>query len=176
MKGSSIEEKDLDFKESFNKDFVLKCIQKYGRDPKKLEPISQYDISQTMIRNIANINGKECKDNDVKKSSNQLITFSMEFLSVKYLTLNLNNLGILKKKKKGLKEIRINYEALVEPGLGNGLLGRFAACYLDSASSLWIQVDGNWIREVWVWIKQKIRSGRQEEYPDTWFVNSCSFI
>ena len=55
MKGSSIEEKDLDFKESFNKDFVLKCIQKYGRDPKKLEPISQYDISQTMIRNIANM-------------------------------------------------------------------------------------------------------------------------
>ena len=104
MKGSSIEEKDLDFKESFNKDFVLKCIQKYGRDPKKLEPISQYDISQTMIRNIANIYGKEWKDNDVKKSSNQLISFSMEFLSVKYLTLNLNNLGILEEVKEGLKK------------------------------------------------------------------------
>jgi glucan phosphorylase len=57
-----------------------------------------------MIRNIANIYGKEWKDNDVKKSSNQLISFSMEFLSVKYLTLNLNNLGILEEVKEGLKK------------------------------------------------------------------------
>ncbi len=96
-----------------------------------------------MIRNIANINGKECKDNDIKKSSNQLISFSLEFLSVKQLTLNLNNLGILEEVKEGLKEIRINHESLIEPGLGNGLLGSFAACYLDSASSFGIQIDGN---------------------------------
>ena len=174
-----MENLDLEFKEQFKKDFKLRCIQKYGRDPKNLDSYSCFEILGTIIRDFANTYSKECKDKINKSHNKQLIYFSMEFLIGKMMTFNLYNLGILEEVKQGLKEININYEDLEEvesePGLGNGGLGRLAACYMDSASSLGLPVHGNCIRYEYGFFKQKIRKGRQEEYPDTWLVNPYPF-
>lgn len=164
-----------EFREYFKSDFSNRCIEKYGKDPSELDPIGLYDILGTMIRDYANVDAKRCKSELKKDGKKQLIYFSMEFLMGKLLTTNLYNLRILDDVKESLKELGIDYDKLseVEPdaGLGNGGLGRLAACFMDSAASLALPVHGNTIRYEYGFFRQKIRNGRQEEYPDTWLMN-----
>ena len=166
-------------KETFKKEFTLKCVQKYGREPKRLDAYSLFTILGDTVVDIANVYSKECKKRIYAGQKKQLIYFSMEFLVGKMLTLNLFNLGILDEVKEGLKELGINYAELEEsepdPGLGNGGLGRLAACYLDSGSSLGIPFHGNCIRYEYGFFKQKIRHGCQEEYPDPWLIRPYPF-
>ena len=97
---------------------------------------------------------------------------SMEFLIGKLLSNNLINLGIyeelsdiLKKNGKNLADIE---EAEPEPSLGNGGLGRLAACFIDSLASLGYAGHGNGIRYQYGLFKQVIKEGRQVELPDNW--------
>ncbi|MCI1735647.1 MAG: glycogen/starch/alpha-glucan phosphorylase [Bacilli bacterium] len=164
-----------EFRQYFKGDFTTKCIEKYGRDPKELSSQEQFDILGTIIRDYANLDNKVCKEEVKKSGQKQLIYFSMEFLMGRLLSTNLFNLGILDDVKETLAELGIRYEDLEaqEPdaGLGNGGLGRLAACFMDSAASLGLPVHGNCIRYEYGFFRQKIRNGKQEEYPDTWLMN-----
>ncbi len=164
-----------EFKEYFKKDFTNRCIQKYGRDPSELSPLNLYDILATIVRDYANVHAKICKDKTRKEGKKQLIYFSMEFLVGRLLTTDLYNLGILTDIKDALNELGIDFDELrvQEPdaGLGNGGLGRLAACFMDSIASLGIPGHGNCIRYEYGFFRQKIRNGRQEEYPDTWLLD-----
>ena len=164
-----------EFKEYFKQDFLQRCIGKYGRDPEKLGLNELYDVLGTVIRDYANIDGKNCKAITAEEGKKQLIYFSMEFLMGRELSTNLYNMGILEDVKAALKELNIDYEQLKEEepdaGLGNGGLGRLAACFMDSIASLGLSGHGNCIRYEYGFFRQKIRNGRQEEYPDTWLLN-----
>ena len=164
-----------EFKEYFKQDFLQRCIGKYGRDPEKLGLNELYDVLGTVIRDYANIDGKNCKAITAEEGKKQLIYFSMEFLMGRELSTNLYNRGILEDVKAALKELNIDYEQLKEEepdaGLGNGGLGRLAACFMDSIASLGLSGHGNCIRYEYGFFRQKIRNGRQEEYPDTWLLN-----
>ncbi|MFA6624604.1 MAG: glycogen/starch/alpha-glucan phosphorylase [Bacilli bacterium] len=164
-----------EFRDYFKTDFTQRCIEKYGRDPKKLRSLELYDILGTIVRDYANIYGKKCKEEVVEHSQKQLIYFSMEFLIGRELSTNLYNLGILDDVKTSLSDLGINYSELKEQepdaGLGNGGLGRLAACFMDSIASLGLPGHGNCIRYEYGFFRQKIRNGRQEEYPDTWLLN-----
>ncbi len=164
-----------EFRDYFKNVFTSRCVEKYGRDPSKLHALEQYDILGTIVRDLANISGKNCKEEVVKNNQKQLIYFSMEFLMGRMLSTNLYNLGILDDVKESLKEMGINYDDLKnqEPdaGLGNGGLGRLAACFMDSIASLGLPGHGNCIRYEYGFFRQKIRNGKQEEYPDTWLLN-----
>lgn len=98
--------------------------------------------------------------------------FSMEFLIGKLLDSNLLNMGIADTVKEGLADCNIEYELLLqqEPdaGLGNGGLGRLAACFLDSMASLSIPGIGVGIRYRYGLFEQKIVNGYQVEVPDNW--------
>ncbi|MFA6861368.1 MAG: glycogen/starch/alpha-glucan phosphorylase [Bacilli bacterium] len=165
------------FHEFFKSLFTSRCVEKYGRDPSDLHPFELYDILGTIIRDFANIQGKDCKREVIKSNQKQLIYFSMEFLMGKMLSTNLYNLGILDEIKSSLSEMGINYKDLedAEPdaGLGNGGLGRLAACFMDSIASLGLPGHGNCIRYEYGFFRQKIRNGKQEEFPDTWLLNGC---
>jgi glycogen phosphorylase len=97
---------------------------------------------------------------------------SAEFLMGRHLGNNLINMGLYDKMRQVVEELGINFDELLEqepdPGLGNGGLGRLAACFLDSLASLEIPTIGYGIRYEFGIFHQKIQDGWQVEVPDNW--------
>jgi starch phosphorylase len=97
---------------------------------------------------------------------------SAEFLTGPHLGNNLVNLGILEEARAALDSLGISLDALLrqeeEPGLGNGGLGRLAACFLDSLATLEIPATGYGIRYEYGIFDQEIRDGWQIETTDLW--------
>ncbi|WP_420808680.1 glycogen/starch/alpha-glucan phosphorylase [Chlamydia serpentis] len=106
--------------------------------------------------------------NDVKR----VYYLSMEFLLGRSLKSNLLNLGILDLVRKALKTLNYDFDHLIDmeadAGLGNGGLGRLAACYLDSMATLAVPAYGYGIRYDYGIFDQRIVNGYQEEAPDEW--------
>ena len=97
---------------------------------------------------------------------------SAEYLPGPFLGNNLLNLGITEAARKALASLDIDLDSLIdyetEPGLGNGGLGRLAACFMDSLASLQIPAIGYGIRYEYGIFNQLIRNGQQVEATDTW--------
>jgi glycogen phosphorylase len=101
--------------------------------------------------------------------------FSAEFLLGPHLANNLINLGIEEPVKQAIRQLGLSYEELIaqeeEPGLGNGGLGRLAACYLDSMATLEIPSIGYGIRYEFGIFAQRLVDGWQVEQTDKWLRN-----
>lgn len=97
---------------------------------------------------------------------------SLEYLMGRQLKNALINLGVMKNYEAALKELNLDLNKIylqeVDPALGNGGLGRLAACYLDSMATLELPAWGYGIRYNYGLFKQKIVDGRQVEIPDYW--------
>ncbi len=106
------------------------------------------------------------------KNVKSVCYLSAEFLMGRHLGNNLLNLGIYDKIRQVVKESGLNLDDLLEqevdPGLGNGGLGRLAACFLDSLATLEIPAVGYGIRYEFGIFHQKIKDGWQVELPDKW--------
>nr|WP_217651855.1 glycogen/starch/alpha-glucan phosphorylase [Hydrococcus rivularis] len=108
-----------------------------------------------------------------KKNQSKLVCYlSAEFLMGRHLGNNLINLGIYDKVRQTMEDLGIELDEILEqepdPGLGNGGLGRLAACFLDSLASLEIPAIGYGIRYEFGIFHQKIQDGWQVEVPDNW--------
>ena len=107
-----------------------------------------------------------------REKSRTVAYFSAEFLLGPHLGNNLLNLGISDQVRQAISELGLIYEELlgqeVEPGLGNGGLGRLAACFLDSMATLEIPSVGYGIRYEFGIFAQEIVNGWQEEKTDKW--------
>ncbi len=105
-------------------------------------------------------------------SRKNVFYMSMEFLPGRILSNALRNTGLFDEYSLALEELGCDIKDIIdeeaEPGLGNGGLGRLAACFLDSAASLDLPVVGCGIRYENGFFKQKIENGFQKELPDTW--------
>ncbi len=97
---------------------------------------------------------------------------SMEFLLGRLLTNNLISTGLLEPAREALDQLNLNLDTLIEeeadPGLGNGGLGRLAACFLDSLATLDYPAFGYGLRYEYGMFRQEIQNGWQVERPDTW--------
>ena len=106
------------------------------------------------------------------KGRKQVYYLSMEFLMGRSLKTNLYNLGMQDEVAKALKKLDVKIEHIYEEepdaGLGNGGLGRLAACYLDSAATMEVPLDGYGIRYKYGLFKQLIKDGYQVEVADDW--------
>ena len=115
----------------------------------------------------------------LKKQSKTVYYLSMEFLIGRALGNNLLNLGAYDYVKEALDELGVNINALEDeepdPALGNGGLGRLAACFMDSLASLGYHAYGCGIRYHYGMFKQKIENGFQKEVPDNWLKNVYPF-
>lgn len=102
----------------------------------------------------------------------QVYYLSMEFLIGRTLSNALLSLGIYDDVSSALAEMGLDLEELIDeendPGLGNGGLGRLAACFLDSLAALGLPGRGYGIRYNYGMFKQNIVDGRQKESPDYW--------
>lgn len=100
---------------------------------------------------------------------------SMEFLIGRVLGTNMINLGIYDKTRDAARDLGRNFDDILEneqdAGLGNGGLGRLAACFLDSMATLGIPAHGYGIRFEYGIFNQKIINGWQVEFPDEWLRN-----
>ncbi|MDR1665995.1 MAG: glycogen/starch/alpha-glucan phosphorylase, partial [Puniceicoccales bacterium] len=98
--------------------------------------------------------------------------FSLEYLMGRLLTNNLCSLGLLENTQQALRELGLDYDLVCQEesdmGLGNGGLGRLAACFLDSLATLGFPVIGYGIHYEFGLFRQAFVNGQQEEYPDNW--------
>lgn len=160
-------------KEEFKEAFKTRLIETYGTTVELTHPTERYMVLGEMTRDYASVNWKDTKVAVDSQQAKQVYYFSMEFLLGKSLTSNLKNLGIYDMVFEGLKELGIDYQDLADiecdAGLGNGGLGRLAACFMDSAASLKYPINGNCIRYQYGLFRQKIdEEGNQVEVPDMW--------
>ncbi|MFC0561736.1 glycogen/starch/alpha-glucan phosphorylase [Halalkalibacter alkalisediminis] len=107
-----------------------------------------------------------------EKESKQVYYFSMEFLLGRLVESNLLNMGMLNLYKETLLSLGFDPEDVFreehDAGLGNGGLGRLAACFLDSLASLQLPGHGMGIRYKYGLFQQKVVNGYQVELPDNW--------
>ncbi|MBF0384737.1 MAG: glycogen/starch/alpha-glucan phosphorylase [Candidatus Omnitrophica bacterium] len=107
-----------------------------------------------------------------KSNVKRVYYLSMEFLIGRLLGNYAYNLGLENEVQKALEELGLNFEEIreqeVDAGLGNGGLGRLAACFLDSMATLGIPAHGYGIRYDYGIFHQKIKNGQQVELPDQW--------
>jgi starch phosphorylase len=107
-----------------------------------------------------------------ERASRTICYLSAEFLLGPYLECHLTNLGLYDHFKQAVEALGLDFQELIdqeaEPGLGNGGLGRLAACYLDSLATLNIPTIGYGIRYEYGIFTQEIRDGAQEEVADQW--------
>ncbi len=110
-----------------------------------------------------------------RQKGKRLYYLSVEFLMGRAMYCNMLNLLSTKEYKEALSELGIDIKDILqeepEPGLGNGGLGRLAACFMDSLSSLNLPAMGCTIRYEYGLFRQKIVDGQQVEMPDSWLDN-----
>ncbi len=157
---------------TFKNTFIQNVENKYAVEFKDSTPYQQYVVLGEMLRySIAkdwyNTN-KVTEESKAKK----VYYFSMEFLMGRMITNNLMNSGVYEVVKKAFEELGIDINEVehqeTDAGLGNGGLGRLAACFMDSVASLGLPVHGNCIRYRYGFFEQGIRKGYQVEHPDRW--------
>ena len=107
-----------------------------------------------------------------KADAKRVYYLSAEFLTGRSLANNLLNVGLYEKVRDVMRELGVDLANLLEeepdPGLGNGGLGRLAACFLDSMATMGLAGMGYGIRYEFGIFFQEIRDGRQVEHPDEW--------
>lgn len=159
-------------KEEFKKEFESRIVETFGRSIDEAHITEKFMVLEQIVRDQASINWAKTKEEVQQNEQKQMTYFSMEFLTGRLLVNNLMNLGLYEMVKEGLSELGINIHELEElesdPGLGNGGLGRLAACFMDSLASLSLPGHGNTLRYQYGLFKQKIVDGYQVEVPDQW--------
>ncbi len=161
-------------KQQFKEEYARRLVERYGVSVENSHISERYTVLGEMVRDYANVDWGKTHDKTID-SKRTLIYFSMEFLIGRLLVNNLQNMGIYDVVKEGLADYGINIHELEEQesdaGLGNGGLGRLAACFLDSIASLGYVGHGNCIRYGYGFFRQKIVKGKQVELPDQWLTN-----
>ena len=151
----------------------------WGRE---LDELSENEIYQT----VAAVAKMYISENWIKtnkaymeREEKQIYYFSIEFLMGRLLKSNLINLGIEEAVKEALGDFKLNldkvYEEEPDAGLGNGGLGRLAACFIDSMAAHHLPGHGCSIRYQYGLFEQKIIDGNQVEIPDNWLKNGFAW-
>lgn len=158
--------------EKVKNDYTKKLVSLFAEDLEESSVLHQYIALAELIKEYTFERWMNTNKKYSKEGTKQVYYFSMEFLLGKFLENNLINLGIKDIVEEALDDLGIKLKELEnverEAGLGNGGLGRLAACFLDSMAALSIAGHGNGIRYKYGFFKQQIRDGYQVEIPDDW--------
>ena len=159
-------------KKVFKETFQTRVEQIYGIKFEESTPHQRYYTLGTLVREYISSNWIETNEAIVEGKHKQVYYFSMEFLMGRLLTNNIMNLGIRPVIEGGMNDLNIDLNELekieADAGLGNGGLGRLAACFMDSIASLGLPGHGNGMRYRYGFFEQKIIDGYQVEVPDKW--------
>jgi glycogen phosphorylase len=143
-----------------------------GRDASSETHMYLYNAAALTVRDRLVERWRQTRERYKQQRPKRVAYLSMEFLMGRALTNAVLNLDIEPALRNALKHYGVTLEELAEEerdaGLGNGGLGRLAACFLDSCATLGYPVTGYGIRYDYGMFHQKIRNGYQEEHPDHW--------
>ena len=149
---------------------------------KTIEEATQEQIFQAVSYSVKDViidNWLETQNAYKEQDPKTVYYMSMEFLMGRALGNTLINLTAYKEVKEALDELGLDINAIEEqepdPALGNGGLGRLAACFLDSLATLNYSAYGCGIRYRYGMFKQQIKDGYQVEVPDNWLKNGYPF-
>ena len=149
---------------------------------KTLEEATQEQIFQAVSYTVKDViidNWLKSQKAYEKQDPKIVYYMSMEFLMGRALGNNLINLGAYGEVKEALEELGLDINCIEDqepdPALGNGGLGRLAACFLDSLATLNYCAYGCGIRYRYGMFKQEVRDGYQVEVPDNWLKNGYPF-
>ena len=159
-------------KEALKERITGKLRRNFGREVNEATEGNMFMATAMVVRDIMSVNGIQTRNEVHKEERRKVHYLSLEFLMGRSLEKNAFNLGILPELKAAIEELGFNaadlFELEPDAGLGNGGLGRLAACYLDSMTTLEIPATGYSICYDLGIFKQKIVDGQQIEMPDTW--------
>lgn len=159
-------------KEKFKEAFLEKLQTMHGKSIEEATAMDKYTAIGSLLRDNISKRWVSTNAQYEKKDVKQVYYFSLEFLLGRLLGTNLLNLGIRDICAEALNELGIDLNELeeqeVDAGLGNGGLGRLAACFLDSLASLELPGHGCGIRYKYGLFEQRIIDGYQVELPDNW--------
>lgn len=145
-------------------------------EPKNADSNQIYRALSVVIRDMLLYKRNLFINEANKKGKKQVFYMCMEFLTGKHLRNNLYNLNLENDAREALKKYNVTLEELCEiekdPGLGNGGLGRLAACFMDSLATQNYPATGYSIKYEFGLFKQKIIDGWQTELPDDWLITS----
>ena len=166
-------------KELFKKTVVYNVKSLYRKTIDEATPAQVYHAVAMAVKDIIIdkwiASHKEYEKQDVKV----VYYMSMEFLTGRFLGNNIINLCAQKEIKEALDELGFDLNAIEDqerdPALGNGGLGRLAACFLDSLATLGYPAYGCGIRYRYGLFRQKIEDGYQKEIPDEWLKDGYPF-
>ena len=151
---------------------VGKLRRNFGRDVDDATPNHMFKACALVLRDIMSSHQMETGNQVWEGQQRQVHYLSLEFLMGRSLEKNAYNLGLLDTLKDALEDLGFSASDLFEKepdaGLGNGGLGRLAACYLDSMTTLEIPATGYTICYELGIFKQKIVDGKQVEQADNW--------
>ena len=162
-------ENDLidDFKRNYN--------HRLGRDECCRSPHYAYEALSLSINDRLIERWKKTHNTYKNKNCKRAYYLSMEFLMGRTLSNAMLNLGITDTVEKAMYDLGLEIEELIESepdaGLGNGGLGRLAACFIDSCATLQLPVTGYGLRYEYGMFSQAIINGEQVEQPDHWLRN-----
>jgi len=159
-------------KTSLQRDFLNNLFFVLGKFPGLASQHDYYLALAYTVRDRLLARWVDTAETYMRKGSRTVSYLSAEYLLGPHLGNNILNLGIEKPVREAVTELGLNYRALideeVEPGLGNGGLGRLAACFLDSLATLEIPSLSYGIRYEHGIFAQEIVDGWQVEKTDTW--------
>src|ERR1700731_2087238 len=135
-------------------------------------PHERFEAFALAVREILARRWVETERTYARENPKRVYYLSMEFLIGRSLANNVENLLLDSDVRRAVKEIDLDWPATLEEeadaGLGNGGLGRLAACFLDSLATMQIPAMGYGLRYEYGMFKQVVRDGWQIEYPDNW--------
>ena len=155
------------------KDSILRELRRqYGKTLEEAHEFELYNAVSKVALDYAMEKWYNTKKTYAKKQVKQMYYFSAEFLMGRFMGNNLINLQINDVIRETLNELDVDINKIedreMDAGLGNGGLGRLAACFLDSLATLSLPGHGYGLRYKYGMFEQKIENGFQVEYPDDW--------
>ncbi len=158
--------------EGVKKAIVYKLIFLIGRSPKEASQRDWLNATLHAVRDLVTEGWITTARQSRAEETRRVYYLSMEFLIGRTLSNAMIAEGIYDVAHKALAELNVDLEEIIEkevdPGLGNGGLGRLAACFMDSLATLAIPAMGYGIRYEYGMFRQKIENGQQVERPDDW--------
>lgn len=165
--------------ENFKKMLSQKIKFESGKAIDELTPIDWFQAISSVVRDRLIELWDETETRIVEKNPKRGYYLSIEYLLGRAFKNALLNLGIEKEFTKKLDEVGLSLDEMAEnekdAGLGNGGLGRLAACFLDSMATLDLPCWGYGLRYDYGIFKQDIVDGFQVEVPDYWLTNGSPF-
>ena len=159
-------------REKFKDNLTARLKRQYGKDITQANKHDLFDAVSASALEFIMDNWMKTRREYEKQPVRKMFYLSAEFLMGRAMSNNLINTQIMDSVKEVLKEMNIDYTSIEdeEPdaGLGNGGLGRLAACFLDSLATLDYPGHGYGIRYEYGMFEQRIENGYQMEYPDNW--------